>query len=84
MIDGITMKGKRKILFQLQKQILWQLHNNEMEIEKMRLLACESVYWVNINADIKGTMAQHTTCQCYQQTQPHEKKILYDLPCKQW
>ena len=38
MIDGIVMKGKRIIIpFLLQRQILNQLHNNHMGIEKMRL-----------------------------------------------
>ena len=35
MIDGIVMKGERIIIsFQLQKQILQQLHNNHMVIER--------------------------------------------------
>ena len=44
-----------------------------MEIEKMRLLVCESVYWVNINADMEHVVKQCATCLDYQQTQPHEK-----------
>ena len=46
--DGITMK--------LQKQILQQLHNNHMEIEKMRLLASEAVYWLNMNSDVENSV----------------------------
>ena len=34
MIGGIAVKGKRMIPFQLQKQILWQLHSNLMGIER--------------------------------------------------
>ena len=50
MIDGIAMKGKRIIILSLlQKQILQQLHSNHMGIEKMRFLAHESVYLININ-----------------------------------
>ena len=57
MIDDITMKDKRIIIpFLLQKQILQQLHSNCMSIEEMRLLAHESVYWININTDIKNTV----------------------------
>ena len=48
------------------------------------LLACESVYWVNMNADIKNTMKQCTTCLDYQQTQPHEKTTSYNILCKPW
>ena len=34
-------------------QILDQLHNNHMGIEKMWLLAGKSAYWVNMDADIE-------------------------------
>ena len=85
MIDGTVMKGKRIIIpFQLQKQILQQLHSNHMAIEKMKLLVHESVYWLNMNEDIENTMKQCATCPDYQQTQPHEKTILYELPCTPW
>ena len=55
MINGIEMKGKRIIIpFQLQKQLLEQLHSNHMSIAKMRLLSCELVYLVNMNTDIEN------------------------------
>ena len=37
----------------LQKGTLDQLHVNHNGIEKTRLLAHESIYWININADIE-------------------------------
>ena len=82
-IDGILLKGKRIIIpFQLQKQILKQLHINHMGIEKVRLLAHESVDWVNMNVNIQNTMKQCATCLDYWQTQLHEKTIPYELSCK--
>ena len=40
MLDGIILKGRQIIIMKgLQKQVLNQLHNNHMGIEKMRLLA---------------------------------------------
>ena len=48
------MKGRRTIIpAVLQDKALQQLHMNEMEIEKTRLIACEYIYWVNMNTDIK-------------------------------
>ena len=42
MIDDMTVKGKGVIILsQLQMQVLRQLHNNQMEIEKARVLVCE-------------------------------------------
>ena len=47
MVDGIVMKGNRIVIpFQFHNQILQQMHSNYMGIEKMRLLAHESVYWL--------------------------------------
>ena len=60
------------------------MHSKHMGIEKMRFLGHNSVYWVNMNVDIKNTMKQCATCQDYQQTQLHEKTVLYDIPCKPW
>ena len=57
-IGGIAMKGKRIIIpFQLQKQP----HSNYMGIEKMMLLAYESLYWLNMNADIEDTVKHCAT-----------------------
>ena len=57
MIDGIGMKDKRIIIpFLLQRQILQQLSSNPMGIEKMILLAHESVYCLNVNTYIENTV----------------------------
>ena len=37
---------------------------------------------LNIDADIENTVKQCGTCLEYQETQPHEKTILYELPHK--
>ena len=52
-IDGIVLKGKHVIIPEILKtQALYQLHINHMGIEKTKLLAHESIYWVNLNDDI--------------------------------
>ena len=49
MINGIARNCNKIIVpFLLPREILKQLHSNHMGIEKMRLLARELVYWVNI------------------------------------
>ena len=45
-----------------------------MGIEKLKLLACECVYWHSINADIEKYIKQCATCLEFQQTLPKEKK----------
>ena len=61
-IDGIVMRSWRiVVLGTLQQIALEQLQINHRGIEKMRLLARESIYWDNINADNKNPIktAQH-------------------------
>ena len=56
-MDGIVMKGRCIIVPEVLKhQALDQLHVNHMGIKKTKLLACESIYWVNINNDIENYM----------------------------
>ena len=53
-MDGIILKGRQIIILkELQKQVMDQLHTNHMGIEKTRLLAYESIYWIGINTDIE-------------------------------
>ena len=67
MIDGVAVKGKGIIMpSQLQMQILSQLHSNHMEIEKMRLFVCESVYWLNVKANIENAIKHCSACLEYQ------------------
>ena len=57
MIDVVPRKGKRIIIsLQLQMQILNQVHSNHMGIEKTRLLACDTLNWVNMNANIENAI----------------------------
>ena len=60
-IDGIRLKGRQIIIPKcLRLQVVDQLHMNHMDIEKIKLLAHECVYWYNINADIEKYIKQCT------------------------
>ena len=73
-IDGIILKGRHTVIpNSLKKQVLDQFHTNHMGIEKTKLLACESVYWSSINADIENYIKHCAMCLESQQTQPKEK-----------
>ena len=65
-------------------QILRQLYSNHVGIEKTRLLACELVYWINMNADIENIFKDCSTCLKYQNTQLEEKTTPYEVPAKPW
>ena len=68
----------------LNTQTLDQLHMNHMGIEKTKLLALESIYWININDDIENFIRNCTTCLSFQQTQPKDKTIHHDIPVRPW
>ena len=54
---------------ELQKQALEQIHTNQKGIKKMRLLACNSIYLINMNANIKNAIKNCLKCIDFQQTQ---------------
>ena len=49
----------------LQDKAIKQLHVSHMGIENTRLLACESIYWINMNDDIEA-IKSYSTCLSYQ------------------
>ena len=84
-IDGVILKDRCIIITtNLRCQILELLHTNHKGIEKTKLLACESVYWPSINADIDNFIKNCTTCLHFQQTQVKERIIHHDIPLCPW
>ena len=68
-IDGIAMKGRRIIIHAvLQDRVLKQLHLSHMGTEKTLLLACKSIYWINMNVDIEEMIKNCPTCLDFQAT----------------
>ena len=68
----------------LKQQVLDQLYTNHMGIEKTKLLACESIYWVDISTDIEKHIKNCNTCLEFQQTQPMEKITHHEIPLRPW
>ena len=84
-IDRVVMKSRHIIIPAILKQhVLDQLHLNHVGIEKTKLLACKSIYWVDINTDIDKYIKNCNPCLEFQQTQPKEKMIHYDIPLRPW
>ena len=79
------LKGRHVIISEVLKtQVLEQLHINHMGMDKTKLLACDSIYWVNINDDINNFIKNCTTCLLFQQPQPKDKMIHHDIPLRPW
>ena len=65
----------------LKQQVLDQLHTNHMGIKKKtKLLTHESIYWADINTDIKKHIKICTTCLEFQQMQHKEKYYIMTYP----
>ena len=52
----------------LQIKALNQLHLNYMSVEKTRPMACEYIYWINMNADIEEAVSNCSTSLDFQAT----------------
>ena len=53
-IDGVILKGWHVVIPEsFKKQALEQLHLSHMGKEKTKLLAHESIYWINIHDNIE-------------------------------
>ena len=80
-IEGITMKGRRIIMpAVLQDKAQKLLNLNLMGVEKTRLLACESIYWINMNVDIEEMVQNWPKYIDYQATQPKDKILSHEIP----
>ena len=55
-----------------------------MGIEKTRKMVKESIYWMNINADIEDSMITYLTCLGFKQIQPKVKIVANEEPGKSW
>ena len=80
-IDSVAMKWKWIIKsFSLDKDIratTQQPHGDRKDKTPCK----ESVYWINMNADIEHMVMQWDMCLKYQQMQPQEKALHYKIPC---
>ena len=84
-INGVMLKGRHVVVPEsLKTQALEQLHVNYKGIEKIKLMACKSIYWANINDDNEKHIKHCPTCLDFQQTQPKEKIIHHKIQAKPW
>ena len=66
-VDGVYIKGQCTVISEtLQQHALKQLHINHMSTEKNKILACESVYWAGMYAEIESHKKNCSTCLHFQ------------------
>ena len=83
--DGVIFKERQVIIPDaMRKDIIGQLHEAHLGIEKTRRLVRESVYWPNIHKDIEMIVK---SCAAYQENQPEQQQqplIAHDVPSTPW
>ncbi|XP_014676436.1 PREDICTED: uncharacterized protein K02A2.6-like [Priapulus caudatus] len=85
MSNGVIFKGRQVIVPQsMRTDILQQLHSGHPIIEKMRLLARQSVYWPNINRNIDELVRKCKQCQEHMPHQRREPLIPHEIPITLW
>ena len=83
--DGVLFKGRQVLMpTSMRGDILNQLHQAHMGIEKTRRLARESVYWPGINKDIEQTTKNCEACQELQPSQQKEPLQPHEIPSTPW
>ena len=83
--DGIIVKGSQVMIPpQLRKDILDQLHTAHLGQEKTKLLAKETVYWLNINKDIEERTKSCEICQRHLPAQTAEPLLQHEIPSRPW
>ena len=81
--DGILLLGSRVIVPEsLRGNILQQIHEGHLGIEKCKLRAKSSVYWPNICREIETLIDACTVCQKYQNSQQKEPIIPSEIPSR--
>ena len=64
--------------------MLKQLHINHIGIEKMRTLACQSIYFINVNANIEETIKNYPTYLEFQTAWPSNKVLSHNILGRLW
>ena len=83
--NSTVFKGRQVLIPEaLRPDVLQQLHQGHMGIERTRRLARESVYWPNINQDIENLVKKCPTCQQHQPCQQKEPLDPHDIPSTPW
>ena len=85
--DDIVMKGRpTRIIIPntLKSTLLALIHYAHQGIEKCKLRAKGSVFWIGINKDIDQLLSTCGQCQKYQNSQQREPLQPHEIPPRPW
>ena len=85
LIEGIIFKGDRIVIpSSLQGDMLRQIHQGHLGIEKCRLRARQVLFWPNINRDIEKMVTACDACQRHRFSNTREPLMSHEIPDRPW
>ena len=80
-VDGLLVYGDRNVIpYKMRKEILEKIHEGHLGITKCKEWARESVWWPQINQEIKDRVARCQHCIEKKPTQRKEPLLTSELP----
>ena len=84
-IDGLILKGETIIVPQaLRKDILAQIHEGHLGIEKSKLRARDLVFWPGMTKQIEDIVTNCSNCQELRSSNPREPMLLHEISQYPW
>ena len=84
-IDILILKGETIIVSQaLRKDILAQIHQGHLGIERSKLRARDLVFWPGMTKQIEAIVTNCSTCQELRSSNPRELMLPHEIPQYPW
>jgi transposase InsO family protein len=79
--QGLILKGSRVVVpLELRKEMLKRLHRSHQGIENTTKLARDTVFWPNMNTQIKETVQSCEICTKYSRSQQNPPMLTHEIP----
>ncbi|XP_041362008.1 uncharacterized protein K02A2.6-like [Gigantopelta aegis] len=83
--DGLIFRGERLVIPKIMRsEIKKDIHVGHYGIEGCLRRAREYVYWPGMSQEIKEWIGTCETCHDFEQSQPNETLMSYDIPERAW
>ena len=83
--NGVLFRGQVVIIPKsLRPEMLTPIHSSHVGGDACYRQARETLYWPNMQAEIKDFVSSCTTCNKYAHEQQKETMMLHELPTRAW
>ena len=83
--DGVIFRGQRIVVpVSLRKDMKQKLHASHLGTESCLRRARETIFWPNMNAELKEMIAACETCRTYETSHHKESLMPHKIPNRPW